>query len=291
MPRTRVSTARFESVRAPGPVVTGRRREGKLNPLWASAFLASVLVFSQGCAAALAAGSAIGFGLAYYADNVAERSFTAEFPRVWDATLRALDEMVIPVTEKDLGEDGQGEIHAAATGVKVAIDLTVVSPMTTRVTVNAAKPNFLRDLATATEILERINGQLGKEQTRGAPQISCAPIAAPVRPSPAVNGASNAASRPAPGRPPALVQVKASAASVRVTATRDSEVLAVLQQGTKLEKTDEAPGWVKVKLSDGAEGFIAQGLVIAVDESTASASGEKRVAPSPVPIAEYNGLQ
>jgi hypothetical protein len=254
------------------------------------ALLAFALVFSQGCAAALAAGSALAFGLTYYSSNVAERSFTAELPKVWDATLGALDEMAIPVVEKDL-KGGEGAIQGTATDLKIGIDLTAVTPMTTRVTVNAAKPNFLRDMATAMEILERINGQLGKRQAKGAPQISRASTAAPVRSSPPANDASSSEARPPLARPAGLVQIRVTAAHVRVAATRDSKVLAVLQQGTKLEKIAEAPGWVKVKLSDGTEGFIAQGLVIAVEEPAPSASGEKKVAPPPVPVAEYRGLQ
>jgi len=287
MPRTRIATARWESRRAPEPAVVGRRKRGTLHPLRAAAFLAFVLVFSQGCAAVLAAGSAVAFGLTYYSSNVAERSFTAELPKVWDATLGALDEMAIPVLEKDL-KGGGGGIQATATDLTIAIDLTAVTPMTTRVTVNAAKSNLLRDMATATEILERISGQLGKRLARGAPQISRAPTPAPVRPSPAVNGASSAGTRPASGRSAGLVQINATAANVRASAATDSRILAVLQQGTKLEKIGDTPGWVKVKLSDGAEGFIAQGLVIAVD---GSASGDKRLAPPAIPVAEYRGQQ
>jgi hypothetical protein len=274
----------------PGPVANGRGKEGTPNHLWALAFLASVLIFGQGCAAALAAGSAIGFGLSYYSSNVAERSFTAEMPRVWGATERALDEMVIQVVEKELG-DGQGEIQAAATELTITIEVKAVSPMTTRVLVNAAQPNLLRDMATATEILEQINAQLGKGPPRGTAQVFRGPATMPTRPASATNGASPPGTGVSPERPAGLVRVKVTAANVRAAADRHSKVLAVLQQGTKLEKIAESPGWVKVRLPGGTEGFIAQGLVNAIEEPAPMDARAKTVSLPPVPMEELRGSQ
>jgi hypothetical protein len=250
----------------------------------------SVLISSQGCAAGLAAVSAIGFGLSYYSSNVAERSFTAELPRVWGATERALDEMAIPVVEKELG-DGQGGIQATAIELEITIELKAVSPMTTRVGVNAAKPNLLRDMATATEILEQINAQLGKGQPGGTAQTSCGPAAGPTRQASATNGTSRTEAGVSPERPVGVVQIKVAAADIRVAADRSSKVLAVLQRGTKLEKIAESPGWVKVRLPDGAEGFIAQGLVNGIEEFPPAGVKTKTVSLPLVPFEEYNGSQ
>ncbi|MBI3085688.1 MAG: DUF3568 family protein [candidate division NC10 bacterium] len=259
-----------------------------LRHLLSATFLIAVFVHNQGCAPLLAVGSAVGFGINYYSNNVAERTFTAELPKVWDATLGALDEMAIPVVEKDRG-DSQGEIQATTEELKIEIILSAVTPMTTRVKVNAAKPNLLRDLATATEIVERITNQLGKEQARKAVQTAKVGAADPTRhASPASDGPAPEVGR-SPGRAVGFVLIRVSAANIRVGASRNSKVLAILPRGARLEKIAESPGWVKVRLSSGAEGFIAQRLVHDPEESSPPALEITKVTLSPIPLAENPG--
>lgn len=259
-----------------------------LRHLLSATFLIAVFVHNQGCAPLLAVGSAVGFGVNYYSNNVAERTFTAELPKVWDATLGALDEMAIPVVEKDRG-DSQGEIQATTEELKIEIILSAVTPMTTRVKVNAAKPNLLRDLATATEIVERITNQLGKEQARKAVQTAKVGAADPTRhASPASDGPAPEVGR-SPGRAVGFVLIRVSAANIRVGASRNSKVLAILPRGARLEKIAESPGWVKVRLSSGAEGFIAQRLVHDPEESSPPALEITKVTLSPIPLAENPG--
>ena len=259
-----------------------------LRHLIRTTFLIAVFVHNQGCAPLLAIGSAVGFGVSYYSNNVAERTFTAELPRVWDATLGALDEMAIAVVEKDR-RDSQGEIQASTEELKIGIDFTATTPMTTRVKVNAAKPNLLRDLATATEIMDRISSQLGKEQARGTVQISRVAATVATRQTPPTNAASDPEAGPSPGRAVGFVLIRVSAANIRIAASRDSKVLAILRRGAKLEKIADAPGWVKVRLSSGAEGFIAQRLVHDLEEPSPPALEIKKVTLSPIPVAENPG--
>jgi hypothetical protein len=198
--------------------------------------------------------------------------------------------MAIAVVEKEL-DDGQGEIQAEATELTITIEVKAVSPMTTRVVVNAAKPNLLRDMATATEILEQINAQLGKGPPRGTAQVFRGPATMPTRQALATNGASRAGPRLSSERSIGIVQIKVPSANVRVAADRNSKVLAVLQQGTKLQKIAESPGWVKVRLPDGAEGFIAQGLVNGIEEPIPANAKTKTVSLPLVPMDEYRGSQ
>ena len=269
---------------------SGKHPVATLNSGWWSAFLLVVLVHTQGCAPLLAIGSAVGFGVTYYQSNVVERTFTNDLPRVWDASLRALDGMAIAVGEKQQ-EGCRAEIQAVTQDLKVEIVLTAITPIVTRVSVDVGKPNLLRDAATAKEIVEQISRDLGEGRARKTVQksefkagdLTCQ-ISSP-------NGSSASMAKTSPGQAVEFIEIKALAGNVRAAASTDSKIVATLPRGTKLEKIDHASDWVKVRLSNGTEGFIHPRLVQAVRASPPSApdiSGVPRLSILPV---EYKGTR
>jgi hypothetical protein len=128
--------------------------------------------------------------------------------------------------------------------------------------VDVAKAYFLKDTATAKEIVEQINRGLEDGRARLIAQKSefnaSGPPSCQMVP---VDGASAAAPETSPGRAIEFVEIKAPAGNVRAAASTDSKILATLPRGTKLEKVADASGWVKVRLSNGTEGFIIPRLV------------------------------
>ena len=261
-----------------------------LNSWWRTASLLVVLVHTQGCAPLLAIGSVVGFGATYYQSNVVERTFIADLPRLWDASLRALEGMAITVAEKQQ-EACRGEIQAATHELKVEIILTAITPIVTRVRVDVGKPNLMRDAATAKEIVEQINRDLGEGRARKTVQNTEFKAADPPCQMAPTNGASASTAETSPGRAVEFVEIKVPAGNVRAAASMDSKVLATLPRGTKLEKIADASGWVRVRLSDGTEGFITPRLVQEVKASPPSARGISSVPQSSIPPAEYPGTR
>lgn len=104
-------------------------------------------------------------------------------------------------------------------------------------------------------------------QTAPSPPPAAPPVAAPatpapasVRPPPAV-----AAPAPAPGAPAAAptrrtVYVKAGQANFREAAGTSGKILRVLRRGTRLEVLETRAEWFRVRLDDGAEGWIAESV-------------------------------
>lgn len=269
------------------PDVERRPAKRKLNPWWRPAFLVGLLLSAQGCTPLLVVGSAVGFGVSYYWDNVPDRTFTAELPKVWDATLKALDTMAITVGEKERDER-QGKIQATTEGLKIDIVLTAVTPSTTRVSVDAAKPHFTRDRATAAEIVEQISihlekGQVAKNGQKNGNKVKAANLTRQT--STNGNGTSPGSGGPSPGRGVGFVEIKVAAANIRDTASMDGKVLAVLPQGARLEKIADKSGWVKVRLSTGAEGYISQRLVQEMDDRNISDPAVRRSFPVIAPAS------
>jgi len=261
-----------------------------VNFWWRIAFLLTVLVHPQGCTPLLAIGSVVGFGATYYQSTVVERTFTTDLPRVWDASLKALGGMRFAMAEKQQ-EDCRGEIHATTSELKVDIVLTAITPIVTRVRVDVEKPYFLKDTATAKEIVEQINRGLEEGRARMTVQKSEFKAADLSCLTPPIDGASAATVEASPGRAVEFVEIKVPAGNVRAAASMDSKILATFPRGTKLEKIDDASGWVKVRLSNGTEGFITPRLVQEVKALPPPARGVSSVPSSSIPPAEYSGTR
>jgi len=280
----------------------GRQMRGTLNPRWGIALLTAVVIHTQACTPLLVVGSAIGFGVTYYSGNVAERTFTYELTKVWEATLGALDEMAITVVDKSQGES-EWEIRARTDELNIEVMFDAVTPSTTKVKVNAAKKSLLRDMATATEIVAQIDNQLVREEARRPAQKSkgkAASLNGNDRKR-STNGASTNAtsSKETSGSARRFVEISVGSANIRAEGTTGSQVLVTLPRGTRLEKLAETPDWVKIRLASGDEGFIARRLVQEVDGVPLAAAGTAGAtfpqspsspeAPSPIQAPEYAG--
>jgi len=280
----------------------GRQTRGTLNPRWGIAFLMAVFIHTQACTPLLVVGSAVGFGVTYYSGNVAERTFTYELTKVWEATLGALDEMAITVVDKNQGESAW-EIQARTDELGIEIAFDAVTPSTTKVKVNAARKSILRDMATATEIVAQINNQLVREEAKRPGQKSKGKVAGlnGNGRNQSTDGASTNAtsSKETSGPARKFVEIRVDSANIRAEGTTASQVLVTLPRGMKLEKLAETPDWVKVRLASGVEGFIARRLVQEIDGVPQAAAGiagatspqtpSSPVAPNPVHAAEYAG--
>lgn len=280
----------------------GRQTRGTLNPRWGIAFLMAVFIHTQACTPLLVVGSAIGFGVTYYSGNVAERTFTYELTKVWEATVSALDEMAITVVDKNQGETAW-EIQARTDELSIEIMFDAVTPSTTKVKVTAARNGILRDMATATEIVAQINNQLVREEAKRPAHKSKGKVAglSGNDRKRSTNGASTNAtsSKETSGPARRFVEIRVDSANIRAEGTTDSQVLVTLPRGTKLEQLAEMSDWVKVRLAGGLEGFIARRLVQEIDGIPQAGSGiagaispqtrSSPVTPSPIHPAEYAG--
>lgn len=90
--------------------------------------------------------------VAYTLDGFAYRTFTAPIAEVESATRAALERMGIRVDASGLTEHGKA-LRAQAFDREIEIELEMVSPKATRVRTVAKQGVFLKDRATATEIL------------------------------------------------------------------------------------------------------------------------------------------
>lgn len=123
-------------------------------------FLAALfpLAFLSGCAAigltlfGVGAGVTTGTAVSYTLDGIAYRTFTAPLPKVWTATLAALDRMGIKVEAKKKTDQGE-LIKASAAGRQIEVDLEAITPKSTRIRTVAKQGIFFKDRATALEII------------------------------------------------------------------------------------------------------------------------------------------
>ena len=114
--------------------------------------LAAILV--SGCAAvgitALGVGAATGVN--HTLGGIVYKTFAAPLPRLRQAALTALENMAIDV--ETVEETDQGEtIKAKATNRAIEVQFEALTPKTTRMRVIADSDGFLKDSATATEII------------------------------------------------------------------------------------------------------------------------------------------
>ncbi len=116
------------------------------------------LVFLNGCAAIALALLGAGVGVAteqavsYTMRGVASRTLTAPLPRVRRATLRALRRMGIRVERRGKTEFGEF-IKATGTNRRIEVNLEPITPKSTLMRTVAKHGFFLRDRATAMEII------------------------------------------------------------------------------------------------------------------------------------------
>lgn len=118
----------------------------------------------QGCTAALGltlfgagAGVAAGTGISYTLDSIAYKTFTIPIARLQTATLATLRRMGFEVKKIHVQErpkaEASREIEAAAGDRDIEIELERLSSRATRMRVNVKRGVFLRDKATAAEII------------------------------------------------------------------------------------------------------------------------------------------
>lgn len=113
---------------------------------------------SQGCAGVgltlfgVAAGVSGGTGVSYTLDSIAYKTFAASETELRAATLQTFKRMAIEVTETQKTETGT-DITATAGDRTVEVEIDRITPKTSRMRVVVKKGWFLRDRATAGEII------------------------------------------------------------------------------------------------------------------------------------------
>jgi hypothetical protein len=126
--------------------------------------LLGILPFLNGCAAValtmlgVGAGVATGTSVGYTLDGYAYRTFTAPLPRVESATRTALNRMGIKIESTAKTEQA---IAATGNEREIEVELEVVSSNATRIRTVAKQGFFLKDRATATEIILQTEKVLG----------------------------------------------------------------------------------------------------------------------------------
>jgi uncharacterized protein DUF3568 len=139
-----------------------RRRLASLLTLLTAAAL------SSGCVAVglslLAVGAGVGGGtsVSYTLDSIAYKTFTTPEKSLQAATLKTLKRMDMEVKENTPTDSG-GEIVAAAGDRTVEIEIDRLTTKASRMRVNVKRGWFLRDRATATEIIVQTERTLGDE--------------------------------------------------------------------------------------------------------------------------------
>lgn len=134
--------------------------------------LFSTSLWLCGCAQILIPGSLAGAGeyMRYTTTNVPKRTLTGSQRQVCAAALRALKKMNIKAPAP--GSTAAGSpITATTAELIITITLEAVTPTTTRVTVDAAKGQIVKDKATAEKILDQLQAELAAPQP-GSPDLS-----------------------------------------------------------------------------------------------------------------------
>lgn len=129
----------------------------------------AVLGLLNGCAAVglsllgSGAGMLTGQSVAYTLDGFAARTFTAPLPQVESATRTALARMGIQVEATAQLDQGKA-LKAQSFDREIEIELVMISPKATRVSTVAKQGLFIKDRATATEILMQTEKVLGLDE-------------------------------------------------------------------------------------------------------------------------------
>jgi uncharacterized protein YgiM (DUF1202 family) len=94
-----------------------------------------------------------------------------------------------------------------------------------------------------------------------APPTTPPPAAAPAAPAPPPARPLAPAAAPAPAAPAKkTVYVKVSQANFREAAGTSGKILRVLRRGSRLEVLETRNDWLRVRLDDGPEGWIAESV-------------------------------
>jgi hypothetical protein len=121
--------------------------------------------FASGCAtvALSALGAGAGVGIPYVISDCADRTLNCSFEEVNKITPQVLRKMDIAVVNDSEIENGK-RIKALTKNLDITIDVERVTKKATRITVNAKRKSFLKDRATAEEILNQFEAMLIKNK-------------------------------------------------------------------------------------------------------------------------------
>lgn len=146
------------------------------------------LCLLSGCAGAsslvLGAGTATGAGAAYTMDSIAYKTFTDPLNEVAEATRTTLRSMEFPIrweSRNTSGVDIMAKAGNLSETLEIEIDLKRLSPQVTRMRIVANRGFFLRDAATATEIIRLVSKHLD-ERDRAAALAQDRPVQASALP-------------------------------------------------------------------------------------------------------------
>ncbi|MDX1373936.1 MAG: DUF3568 family protein [Burkholderiales bacterium] len=116
--------------------------------------LALTSLLSGGCTAVALTGLGVGaaVGVNHTMNGIVYKTFAEPLPKVKRATLTALKQMAIPVEAIQKTEEGE-LIKAKASNRAIEVTFESLTPKTTRMRVIADSDGFIKDSATATEII------------------------------------------------------------------------------------------------------------------------------------------
>ena len=126
------------------------------------------LLLAQGCAvAAVGAVAAAAAGVTYTVSGIAQKTFNEDYDTVVAALYKGLATLDIKTGDTTKTEENgkvvTTEITAYARELTIRIDIERVSEKATRVSVDASKNYFIKDAATAGEILNQTTNNLPKK--------------------------------------------------------------------------------------------------------------------------------
>lgn len=150
------------------------------------------LCLLSGCAGASSlvigagAGTATGAGAAYTMDSIAYKTFSDPLDTVADATRTTLKSMEFPIrweSRNSTGVDIMAKAGNLSETLDIEIDLERLSPKVTRMRIVANRGLFLKDAATASEIIRLVSNHLdGLRQASALAQAPQTRAASPPTP-------------------------------------------------------------------------------------------------------------
>ncbi len=105
-------------------------------------------------------------GIPYVFSGSAARTLNFSFEDVNEATPKVLKKMDFVVVNQSQIKNGE-RIMAAADELNITIDMEVVTKMVTKISIDAKKNNFVKDKATAEEIINQLEKTLAEKIARG----------------------------------------------------------------------------------------------------------------------------
>jgi hypothetical protein len=126
-----------------------------------------LLLFGSGCASIVvsAMGTGASMGIPYVLTASADRTLNFSFEDVNEATPKVLKKMDLVVVNQSQLKNGE-RIVAAADELDITIDMEVITKMVTKVSIDAKKGNFVKDKATAEEIINQLEKTLAQKMVR-----------------------------------------------------------------------------------------------------------------------------